>query len=370
MQLSLQTFSTYVQQFAATAQAEASVDLDFTVGSIMRALAEANSAQALWLQWIAFQVLQTTRLATSTGIDVDSFIKDFALTRLPGVSATGQVTFGRFTAVTSALVPIGAQVKTTDGTQTFSVIADTTQPGWNAAQNGYLMAAGVYNVTATIQAVNAGTVGNVLPGTVSQLASAIPGVDTVTNALAFTNGVDPETDQAVRARFLLYIAGLSKATEAAVGSAIAGVQQGLSYAIVENNPLPGSFIVVIDDGSGAPPAALLNNVFTAVNLVRPVGSSFSVIAPNVTRVTVQCTLAVGPGVSKTNLIGPVETAITDYINGLPVGASLAYTRLAQIIYDVAPTQITNVTGLAVNGGTADINPGVAGAVKTASVVAS
>ena len=39
--------------------------------------------------------------------------------------------------------------------------------------------------------------GNVQPGAITVLSSAIAGVDTVTNALALTNGVDAESDAAV-----------------------------------------------------------------------------------------------------------------------------------------------------------------------------
>jgi hypothetical protein len=41
--------------------------LDFTVGSIFRAMAEANAAVGLWIQWLILIVLRQTRLATSQG---------------------------------------------------------------------------------------------------------------------------------------------------------------------------------------------------------------------------------------------------------------------------------------------------------------
>ena len=66
MQLSLQNFSTLVEGMAASVQGAASL-LDLTVGSVLRAILEANAAVALWLQWLIVQVLATTRLATSTG---------------------------------------------------------------------------------------------------------------------------------------------------------------------------------------------------------------------------------------------------------------------------------------------------------------
>ena len=121
MQLSLRTFDTMVQSMAAAVQASAAQLLDLTVGSTLRAVLEANASIGLWMQWLILLVLRTTRAATSSGDDLDSWMADLTLTRLPAVGATGMVTFSRFTATVPALVPTGAMVRTADGTQTFAV---------------------------------------------------------------------------------------------------------------------------------------------------------------------------------------------------------------------------------------------------------
>ena len=143
MQLSLRTFNTLVQSMAAAVEASATQLLDLTVGSTLRAVLEANASIGLWMQWLILQVLRTTRAATSNGADLDSWMADLTLTRLPAVAATGTVTFSRFTPGMSALIPAGALVRTADGTQTFAVSVDTAQPSWSAASNGYVVAAGV-----------------------------------------------------------------------------------------------------------------------------------------------------------------------------------------------------------------------------------
>ena len=53
----------------------------------------------------------------------------------------------------------------------------------------------------------------------------------------------------------------------------------------------------------------------------------------------------------------VENAILACVNGLPDRALLPYSRLAMVAYMVDPF-ITNVTGVALNGGTADLVPGL------------
>jgi uncharacterized phage protein gp47/JayE len=49
----------------------------------------------------------------------------------------------------------------------------------------------------------------------------------------------------------------------------------------------------------------------------------------------------------------VTTALTNYINSLPLGTPLAWSRLAQVAYDASPG-VTNVAAVLLNGATADI----------------
>lgn len=306
----------------------------------------------------------------STGTDVDSFVGDYSLARMPAVAAQGNVTFSRFTNTNAAVIPVGATVITADGTQTFSVIANTSNSIWNGT--GYTIPGGTTSGTVPVAAVVAGTAGNVQAGTVTLLGTAISGVDTVTNALAFSGGYNAESDAALKSRFQLYIQGLSKATQAAIGSAIMSVQQGLTYNIAVNTNTsnvytPGNFVVTVDDGSGSPPTSTLNAVYAAVDAVRSICETFSVQGPTDVPVTISLTLTTAPGVIHANMIGPVASAITQYVNTLAVGATLPYSMIAAIAYTTGAGQITNVTGVTVNGGTADIVPTATQVVKVASV---
>ncbi len=52
--------------------------------------------------------------------------------------------------------------------------------------------------------------------------------------------------------------------------------------------------------------------------------------------------------------------------GLAIGATLNYTRLAQLAYD-ASSSIINLSGLELNGGTADLEPGLFGVVRAGTI---
>jgi len=374
MQLSLQTFTTLVQNMAAAVQASATQLLDLTVGSTLRAVLEANASVALWMQWLILQVLQMTRAATSVGSDLDSWMADMSLGRLPAVAAVGSVTFSRYTATASSLVQVGALVRTGDGTLTFTVTTDVTNSVWNAELDGYTIGPGVSSLTVPIVAQVPGSAGNVLANSISLIATAMPGIDLVTNPAATQNGLDAESDVAFRARFQNYLQSRSRATISAIGYAIMSIQQGLDFLISENVDTSGanrigSFVVTVDDGSGYPPPSLLSTVFASIDAVRPIGSIFAVQPPTVIQANISLTISVAPGVTVAAVVTAVTAAVTDYVNSLSINEALPLTRLAQVTYD-ASRAVTNVTLLRVNGGTIDLASEGGSVIKAGTVTVS
>jgi len=374
MNLSLQNFSSLVQSMAATVQAGTDQILNFTVGSTVRSILEGSASIALWMQWLILQVLQTTRAATSSGSDLDTWVGDFSLTRLPASPASGVVTFSRFNSNIASLVPTGSLVKSVDGSQVFTVIGDIAATGWSEALNGYLINVGANEIDIPVVAAVSGTTGNVQAGAISMLATAIAGVDKVSNSAAFQNGLDAESDVALRNRFQTFISSRSRATLSAVEHAIRSVQQGLNYTIQENAASTGrfqlgNFLVTLDDGSGYPSAALLSMVYEAIDAVRPVGSTFSVFPPVVVQVNASLTLTMQTNARAADVVAQVMGALTFYIDSLTIGMALPLTKIAQIAYS-SSSQISNVTSVLLNGAAADVVVPLNGVIKAGTIVVS
>lgn len=359
--LNTQSFSSIISNFATAVQGSAAQLVDFTIGSVLRAISEAMGGVALWLQGLALQVAALTRAATSNGPDLDSWFAQFGFSRLPANAATTQETFSRFTPTNQAPIPIGAIVQTQDGTIIFAVVADSTNPAFDPTQNAYVLPAGQASLSVAVQCSTAGTIGNVSAGQLNTLGTAIAGIDFVSNGAAVTNGESAESDAAARARFVLFIASLEAATLLAVRNAIASVQQGLTDTIAENEQYNGQrqdgmFTVIVDDGTGHPSETLLANVANAIERVRPLCSTYGVHGPVVVTVTVSMTIVTAAGTVHADVAAAVRTAIINYINGLVTtddGVTLPWAILSAIAFGVSG--VTNVSGVLLNGGTDDLS---------------
>ena len=373
--MALQTFSfsQIVSNIATAVQGSASALLDFTVGSPLLAIAEATSGVVLWLQAIILQLLTLTRAATSNGSDLDSWVADYGMTRLPASAASGTATFSRFTASQQALIPAGAGVQTSDGTQNFTVTVDTALGAWNGAQNGYVLAAGSASIQLPVIATTPGSGGNIQSNTLTVITTAIPGVDSITNSAAFVNGIDAESDPALRARFVLYLSSLSKGTEIAIGYAITSTQQGLTYTITPNQDYNGAtdmgyFTVIVNDGSGYPSSTILTNASAAIDAVRPLTSRFGVFAPTVLTANVAMVLTTASGYTHNAVVANVVTALQNFINGLPLGTGLPYTQLAAVAYSVPG--VVNAASITLNSATSDLNATVQDKLLAGTMVIS
>jgi uncharacterized phage protein gp47/JayE len=372
MNLNLKGFSQLVEDMGAALQSSASFLVDVSVGSVVRAIFEANASVVLWLQWIILQVLAATRASTSNGPDLDSWMLDFGLTRLPAVPSAGIVSFSRFVDTLSATIPTGTLVKTTDGSLVFSVTEDQSLSIWQSSASAYVLPGGVGSADVPVICTTSGSVGNVLAGTITVIAASLPGIDQVNNANPLSSGANAEIDSAFRNRFQSYLASRSRATLIAVQNAIANVQQGLDVAVAENTAPNGttqigSFLVIVDDGTGYPSSELLSTVATAVDAVRPIGTTFAVMPPLVLTVNVALTAVLTSTTTASVSVPSIQNYVAIYLNSLPIGKSASVTRVAQSAYLVG-AGVENVTGIQLNGSPSDIAAPAGTVIKAGQVV--
>lgn len=377
------TFAQLVAGQVAAIQARAAGLVDFAVGSVLRAIVEAGAQVALWLQGMILVLLATTRAATSTGADLDSWMADFGLARLPATTASGEVTFARFSTGIQAVVPVGATVQTADGSQNFIVTLDAAHPAYSAGLGGYIIAAGAASVTAPAAALAAGAAGNVVAGAISVMTTAIAFVDTVTNSDGFAGGADAERDAAFRLRFVNYINSLTDGTFDAVAFAVQELGPEAIGVVIENETYAGAtqlgfFCVIVDDGAGSPSPAFLAMADAAIEATRPLTSTFQTYAQVILTAAVTLNIVVLDGYVQADVKADVEAAITAYINALAQQRrvnprqktiTLDVGRLIQVSYDASPG-VSKVSALQVNGGGSDITAAQRQTIRAGAVTAT
>jgi uncharacterized phage protein gp47/JayE len=240
------------------------------------------------------------------------------------------------------------------------------------ASNSYVVAAGTANVTCTVIALTAGNASNVAEGIISVLSAPIPGIDTVTNGAPFENGDDSETDANYRVRFPQYLASLSKCTPVAVKTAITSVQQDVTSTLVENLNYAGAtqrgyFYAVVDDGSGDPPSGFLSQVANSIEATRPIATSYGLFAPVQVNAAVVMTIVAAAGYTHATVAPLVQAAIQQYINSLPMGVTLEFTKLFDVAWGVQGVGVIPLAGATLNGGTTDLVPTAQQVIKYTSV---
>lgn len=361
--LPIQSFDTIVQNQTIAIRSSTTELVDFTPGSILLALVQSNAANSIWLQSLISALLAVTRLQTSSGSDVDSFVNAFGYTRLPGTQATGTVTFSRTITTSISFIPATSTIVSASLSNTqFITLADTTNPNYNPVTNQYEVPIGISTIDIPVICLTVGTSGNVLAGQINTLINPPQNINAVTNALSFTNGTSQATDAQVKAGFVLYLASLSKATLGAVLAAALNTSGIVKANVVENTAIGGGqqlgyFYVVIDNGTGTATTDQINAVRAAVENVRGLAIQYDIIAvlpTALSSITMNLIVDTTDITARALITSSVVAALTSFVSGLPIGGILYYTRVIQLIYDASP-HIIDVYGLLINGASSDIS---------------
>lgn len=366
MPLPILSFQQLVDTQVAAMQASAGFVLDFSVGAVMLAVVESNAGNSLWLESTAETLLAVTRLTTSSGNDVDTFVQQFGLTREAAVPASGFVTLSRNTANLQATINVGALVSSVANGVSYSVGIDTTNTYYNASLNAYILPVSVTSTSVPVTATTAGAIGNILANQITTIQNVIINIDSVTNPSALTNGANAETDAALKVRFVLYLNSLSKATKQALQAAILSVVGVKRYDLVENedvlgNSLLGFFYALIDDGTGNASSTLLDNVSAQLDATRGFTIAFSNYGPTQFPMSFSAHVSTDSSMTDATVHDAIVTSLQTYIAEQTFHALFPYSEVPRIIYDTnlslsgnSFSPITNVTNWLLNGGTSDV----------------
>ena len=187
----------------------------------------------------------------ATGSDLDERAREIqpaVVSRQQALYATGNVVFSRPGTTGTIAIPAGtvvAAASPTGGSIRFRTTAA-----------GSILNLASASAPVPVTALVAGADGNVVAGTVVQFVTRIPGVTTVTNGAAFSNGRNRESDEDFRARLKAWTRSLARGTVAAVESAVRGARlpdgaRVVFSKVAEDAFTPGVVRVYIDDATGS-----------------------------------------------------------------------------------------------------------------------
>lgn len=169
-------------------------DLDVSVGTPIRKILDAVGESIAEAYSDSHLIQYQYDIDSKIGGDLDDFCALFGITRIPAQRSQGVVTFTRpndsFSAATALVIPPGTQV-----------VAQTNPIIYVQTTISAVMSPAQLTVDVPVQAVVAGTSGNVAAGMLATVASPLSGVSKVVNAGPLTGGSAQESDADLRVRF-------------------------------------------------------------------------------------------------------------------------------------------------------------------------
>lgn len=315
---------------------------DFNTGSVVRTILEAAAAEI-------DQYYQALLKGFYEAVPV-AIYKSFSFSRLPAVGASGYVTFTRESGYVGEItIPTGTRVTIPGESFNYAVVS------------GVVMEAGVNTVDALVLAAVTGSSTNCLAGSITSITDSIDGIASVTNAAAFTNGSDEETDGERKLRFQKWLNTLARSTRESIeygastvklyddsGVVTEQVTKVVVYEpCVDDTPIgdPGTVYVYIWNGVDGASSSLIAETSKILhgyvdddgNKVagwKAAGVVATVAAVTPTAVNVTATITLDGSRLEADVDADVEAAIGNLFSSLDIGESLIFSKLIQTVMDV------------------------------------
>jgi uncharacterized phage protein gp47/JayE len=278
---------------------------------------------------------------TTYGQYLDYRAGEHGLTRKPAVKATGQITI---TGSPGTTVPLGSIFATGNGVQfatTAAVTLDATGSG-----------------IASIEAVTAGSAGNVPAGTITAIPVGIPGVTSVTNASPTTGGIDTESDADLLVRLLekvqLPATSGNLAHYLQWAKEVTGIGDAKAFPIW--NGAGTVKVVVIDSNKQPVDAATVQSVASHIESVRPIGATVTVESATGLNINVSATVVLDTGAVLADVQVDFESALVDYLKEIAFRQNyVSYAKVGSLLLDTAG--VLDYSNLLLNGGAANVSVG-------------
>lgn len=195
--------------------------LDTEEGSIIRDVvieAPADSIEGIYVENEHVSLIHSfLNYQYMSDDELEALAYNYGITRTEAIEASGSVTFRRTSAPTEdILIPQGTIVSTRKTVEEDAINFITTEDVSMLsaiASSYYNSTTGYWEVSASVQAEESGTDGNVSANSITVIASSVNNIDSITNSIAFSNGTAQESNESLADRSLLALTGNNVGTE-------------------------------------------------------------------------------------------------------------------------------------------------------------
>ncbi|MDQ0174370.1 baseplate J/gp47 family protein [Bacillus chungangensis] len=261
---------------------------------------------------------------------------ELGITRKPATKAVGQVVF---TGSNGAEIPKGLRVFTNNTTPLYFVTTENAKIIDGKA-------------SVPVEAVEAGSAGNIGIGEIVGYEQIVGGIDAVANETEFAGGVNAETDEELLGRYLFKVR--KPITSGNVyhyekwATDIEGVAAARVFPIWDG---PGTVkVVVIGRDGKAPDAVVMDAVTEHIERERPIGATVTVVGISEVPLSISAKLTLAGDLKADDVKQDIIDSITAYI--VEETRIIRYAKIANAIIETK--HVIDYEDLLVNGGTANI----------------
>ncbi len=306
---------------AFTEQSGFTPDQASDIGIRMRVLAGEIHSLCGQVDWLSRQSFPQT----AVGQELDYHAQTRGLSRKNAVTAQGELTFTRAEALWYD-VPIAAgTVCSTTGVNGLRFVTAAAA----------VLPAGQLSVTVAARADQGGEDYNVAPGRVTVMITPPSGITGVQNGVAFTGGVDGESDEALRARLLKSYAEIPNGTNAAFYRDQALRYEGIStVSVVPMARGTGTVDVYVACNGAAADPALMEKIEKDLSALREICVSVKVKTPTLISTNIYLTVTPKEGYAMSAVRADCTEAVKRYFAGLAIGQPALLAGVGQQIFAV------------------------------------
>lgn len=282
-------------------------------------------------------IFESAFVSTAKGYELDKKCSEQGIFRKPAIKSSGNV-----------------EVKGTEGAiiQKGALCSSDTV-NFEFTENIIIPASG--KIVAMVKCLNSGASGNVPSGAIKTFPVTIAGIHEVTNISAFSNGVEIESDESLRSRFL------DKVRKPATSGNVSHYEQWAKsiagVGAVKVFPLyggAGTVKVVICSSASTPVSDdILKETSQYIETQRPIGADVLVENAVVKNIEIRVKLTFKPGADTERAKKEITLNIKEFLKNIAFKRSfVSYPKIGSIIFD--NENIEDYSNLQINGGSDNI----------------